>query len=228
MQSSTETATKHNTNSTADSNTHHLQNVGEDRLLSSADEDGDFVPMNELMKNFHGYMARLDDAASTSSSIGSHQGKVPYLQVIIDGQSYIDFDDSRNILVSQEGGEKESTTRSMGSHVSNSVKFDNNRNVLNFEKGDEDVNADAFTVWQQSQEESREKSDDEASESPHAEWSIYLQQKKETEGLAQKPFASLLNDLQAEATPLSQQSFPSVSYLTPAPTTINSRKLKKK
>ena len=96
------------------------------------------------------------------------------------------------------------------------------------EKGDEDVNADAFTVWQQSQEESREKSDDEASESPHAEWSIYLQQKKETEGLAQKPFASLLNDLQAEATPLSQQSFPSVSYLTPAPTTINSRKLKKK
>ena len=170
MQSSTETATKHSNNSTADSKTHHFQDVGEDRLSSSVHEDGDFVSYEELMKNAPVFP---EDEASTRS-MDSHQWKAPHLRVIIDERSYVDFDGSRNILISQDGrGGEESTTRSMDSYISTSEKFHNNGNILNLEKGDEDVNADAVTLWQQTQEESRKNSDDEASESSHDDWSIY-------------------------------------------------------
>lgn len=185
IQSSTVTATKYKSNGTADSNTQHLENVRED-------EDGDFVSHEELVKNAPVFEV---DKESTRN-MDSHQFNVSHLRFIIDGRSYIqngvDFDNSRNVHKSQEGNEDVSyeelmknapnfdddkeSTKSMDSHIRNSVDFDNN--VLKFQEGDEDVKADAFTLWQQTQEEWRKNSDDDHSESPYANWSLYLQQKK--------------------------------------------------
>lgn len=72
---------------------------------------------------------------------------------------------------------------------------------------------------------SRKKSDDEESESDAADWSLYFWQNTEKKVLAQQPFGSLLYDLQFKATPQSQESLASYSYLTPAATSKKRPKL---
>ena len=194
MQSSTVTATKHKNDGTADSNTLHLENVGEGNLSSSADDDDEnFVSYAEIMMN----APVFSDNEESTRSMDSHQCNFTYLRVIIDGETYIQ----------------------------NSVDVDNSGNLLKFQEGDGNVKANAITVWQQTQEESGQISDDESSGYSSCEtWSQYLETKKQNNVLAQKPFASLLNDLHAEATPHSQQSFAPVSYLTPAVTTKSAKK----
>ena len=197
MQSSTVTATKHKNDGTADSNTLHLENVGEGNLSSSADDDDEnFVSYAEIMQN----APVFSDNEESTRSMDSHQCNFTYLRVIIDGETYIQ----------------------------NSVDVDNSGNLLKFQEGDGNVKANAITVWQQTQEESGQNSDAESSGYSNCEtWSQYLEtnkQKKQKNVLAQKPFASLLNDLHAEATPHSQQSFAPVSYLTPAVTTKSAKK----
>ena len=217
MQSSTVTATKHKNDGTAgDSNTLHLENVGEGNLSSSADDDDEnFVSYAEIMmnapvfsdneddENFVSYAEIMQNAPvfsdneESTRSMDSHQCNFTYLRVIIDGETYIQ----------------------------NSVDVDNSGNLLKFQEGDGNVKANAITVWQQTQEESGQISDDESSGYSSCEtWSQYLETKKQNNVLAQKPFASLLNDLHAEATPHSQQSFAPVSYLTPAVTTKSAKK----
>ena len=194
MQSSTVTATKHKNDGTADSNTLHLENVGEGNLSSSADDDDEnFVSYAEIMQN----APVFSDNEESTRSMDSHQCNFTYLRVIIDGETYIQ----------------------------NSVDVDNSGNLLKFQEGDGNVKANAITVWQQTQEESGQNSDAESSGYSNCEtWSQYLETKKQNNVLAQKPFASLLNDLHAEATPHSQQSFAPVSYLTPAVTTKSAKK----
>ena len=194
MQSSTVTATKHKNDGTADSNTLHLENVGEGNLSSSADDDDEnFVSYAEIMMN----APVFSDNEESTRSMDSHQCNFTYLRVIIDGETYIQ----------------------------NSVDVDNSGNLLKFQEGDGNVKANAITVWQQTQEESGQNSDAESSGYSNCEtWSQYLETKKQKNVLAQKPFASLLNDLHAEATPHSQQSFAPVSYLTPAVTTKSAKK----